>query len=207
MLTCDYASLETAVSYPASDPFVTAVGGTALTADAETGEYSGETAWNDSMSLPIGTGGGYSTLYPRPAYQATLGNKPGRGLPDLSLNASRNGGVLVLFTDPISNDQYFSALSGTSVGAPEFAGLVAVGVQLQHKRLGFLNASIYRLGNTALFFNDITSGSNILFSSGVSGYTTTKKWDAVTGWGSPRDPQLFFRLVGGNLHAEDAQGL
>ncbi len=46
--TCDGASFFKSASSPASDPLVTAVGGTNLTADPLTGAYQSEIAWNDA---------------------------------------------------------------------------------------------------------------------------------------------------------------
>ncbi len=208
--SCDGFSLETAASNPASDPLVTAIGGTALTANATSGEYIGETAWNEPLFGTAATGGGYSVLYPRPAYQAgATANTAGRGVPDIALNASLNGGVLVYMTDPFAGNLVVEIAGGTSVGAPEFAGIVADAVQQAHHRLGFLNQALYRLGGSAnahKAFHDITSGSNILFSSGVVGYTVRQGWDAVTGWGTPQADNLLPALVS-RVRAGDAGGL
>ena len=43
--------------------------------------------------------------------------------------------------------------------------------------------------------NDITSGDNILLSSGLNGYRAHQGWDAATGWGSPRDAGIFLRAL------------
>lgn len=207
--TCDGSSFTTAVSYPASDPLVTALGGTALTADATTGQYLGETAWNEPIFNAAG-GGGYSTLFARPDYQAGVtGATPGRAVPDLALNASVDGGVLIYSTDLFSGQIYVSIEGGTSVAAPEFAGIVADSVQLAHHRLGFLNKGLYELGESPLAgvaFNDITSGSNILFESGLAGYTVQRGWDAVTGWGSPKVADLLLPLIA-HVHVGDASSL
>jgi subtilase family serine protease len=111
--------------WPASSPYVTAVGGTQLmrgwrwapttdmpfTADRhvnpgyfnwdDTPGQTVEPAWNESW-LPAGTGGATSILYPVPAWQAPVSDRiapragqKGRGLPDLAWNAAVNGGVLV----------------------------------------------------------------------------------------------------------------
>ncbi len=188
-LDCAGVNLVEAVSSPASDPLVTAVGGTALTADAKSGKYFGETAWNESGSFGAATGGGFSVLYSRPGYQSgATGNHSGRGVPDVALNASIDGGVLVLITDGFPVANYI--VGGTSVSSPEFAGVVADGVQIAGHRLGFLNKGIYALGKSNSYgnaFNDITSGDNILLLSGIPGFTATKKWDATTGWGTPKN--------------------
>jgi subtilase family serine protease len=110
-------------SYPASDPLVTALGGTALTADAATGQYLGETAWNEPIFNAAG-GGGYSTLFARPNYQSGVtGDPSGRAVPDLALNASVDGGVLIYQAHPLSGKEYAYITGGTSVSAPEFAGI------------------------------------------------------------------------------------
>src|ERR1700689_3250554 len=54
------------VILPASDPLVLGVGGTSLTANPVTGAYISETTWNTPSS---GSGGGFSRLFTRPAYQ------------------------------------------------------------------------------------------------------------------------------------------
>ncbi len=109
------------VQWPASSPYVTAVGGTqlqykwtwdptsntALTASGSTFRFnpaywkftsgkSTQAVWNESWA-PIAGGGGASTIYPRPAWQRGLGTGYGnhRLLPDTSWNAAVNGGVLV----------------------------------------------------------------------------------------------------------------
>ncbi|HEY7415331.1 MAG TPA: S53 family peptidase [Ktedonobacteraceae bacterium] len=208
--TCDGSSFTTAVSSPADDSLVTALGGTALTADATTGQYVGETAWNESGVFSAAGGGGYSLLNQRPDYQSGItGNTPGRAVPDLALNSSVDGGVLVYQTDPFSGQEYVSIFGGTSVASPEFAGIVADGVQMAHHRLGFLNRGLYTLGESPLSiatFHDITSGNNILFSSGIAGYTVQQGWDAVTGWGTPKAGNLLPSLIA-CLHSDDARGL
>jgi hypothetical protein len=80
---------------------------------------------------------------------------------------------------------------------------------LAHHRLGFLNTGLYELGQSPLAgtaFNDITSGNNILFESGLAGYTVQRGWDAVTGWGTPRVDDLLLPLIA-HVHSRDAQGL
>lgn len=208
--TCDGSSFETAVSFPASDPLVTSVGGTSLTADATTGQYIGETAWNESAIFNSASGGGYSVIFPRPDYQANAtGTTPGRAVPDLALNASIDGGVLVYQADPFSGQESILIAGGTSVAAPELAGIIADGVQMAHHRLGFLNRGLYALGKSPLAltaFNDILSGNNILFSSGIPGYTVRQGWSAVTGWGTPKAGFLLGLLIT-HIHSNDAKGL
>lgn len=111
------------VGWPASDPLVTAVGGTYLCTDTTTGTTV------DSVSPPsncqsnagqrevgwIDSGGGYSIIFPRPSFQDTLppgstftgssAGAPGpnsnmRGVPDIAYQASARTGVLIYDTEP-----------------------------------------------------------------------------------------------------------
>ena len=76
-------------SWPASDPLVTAVGGTQLRLDASGNRNSADTVWNDTYSHtanqvvngnngpnPLGTGGGKSVVFARPSYQGTVRARP-----------------------------------------------------------------------------------------------------------------------------------
>jgi subtilase family serine protease len=100
------------VSLPASDPLVLAVGGTILTASPATGAYRGETGWNGntgSFSVsPGASGGGFSHLYARPAYQDGVpGIGVARGVPDVAGDAFDLGGwPAVLTRRPPDNDQH-----------------------------------------------------------------------------------------------------
>jgi subtilase family serine protease len=198
-MSCSDGSYQQAVSYPAADPLVTAVGGTALTADAVSGRYIGETAWNESGAFSKATGGGYSRVYAAPGYQKRVrATARGRGVPDLALNASVFGGVLVYDHDRLKNRTTVSIMGGTSVATPELAGILADGVQLAHHRLGALNPLLYRLGRSKVYnqvMHDISSGNNMLASSGLSGYAAAPGWDPATGWGSPRQTEAFLRAL------------
>lgn len=197
--SCDNTSLQQAVSLPAADPLVTAVGGTTLNADAATGKYISETTWNESEELNKATGGGYSTTFARPTYQdGVTGNTPGRAVPDISLNASINGGVLVYQSSTTATQPSITVIGGTSVGAPELAGIIADGVQMAHHRLGTLNPRLYKLGQSKDYeqvMNDITSGNNTLPVARIPGYAARKGWDAVTGWGSPKQAETFLQAM------------
>jgi hypothetical protein len=80
----------TGVNLPASDPLVLAAGGTTLQASHATGAYAGETAWNTAPQPPLtahsyASGGGFSGLFPRPAYQDGVpGTGRARGVPDVA---------------------------------------------------------------------------------------------------------------------------
>ena len=159
------------VSYPASSPNVTAVGGTTLQFGANgkadpAGKYIGETVWNDApFGILAASGGGLSTFFERPDFQRHLGKdvrqmlNGRRGIPDVAFVGDLVGGVVVklgFFGDPTLNGFYI--FGGTSVGAPSWAGLVADINQLANRQLGFLNDRIYRLGRDGIKDNDKDHG-------------------------------------------------
>ena len=176
--------------YPASDPFVTAVGGTS-TAIGPSNSLMWQTGWGthkftlspDGKSwVPIaanpflyGAGGGFSPLFARPAYQqGVVKGGSGRAYPDVGLDADPTTGMLVgetqIFPKGVKYDEY--RIGGTSLASPLMAGLVADAAQHANARLGFLNIAIYKLAAAkAGAFNDVGSiaGANVRpdFANGV----------------------------------------
>ena len=193
--TCNGSSYFLSASTPASDPLVTAVGGTYLNADVRKGTYIGEATWNDQYGV---SGGGFSTIYHRPSYQKGIAaiNPAGRGVPDVTYNGDVNGGVLTVWSSygPKATPNIF-IFGGTSAGSPQWAGIIALADQVKGGRLGFINGALYALGqsnNASSYFHDITVGTNTFISTdangnpvAVHGYDTSISWDAVTGWGTP----------------------
>ena len=119
------------VSLPASDPLVLAAGGTQLSANPKTGAYIGETAWPNS-------GGGFSHLYARPAYQDGVpGISKTRGVPDVAGDADAPGGLAQVYTS--DGAAYLDSQSGTSCSAPLWAGIMALADEYAHRDLGFVN--------------------------------------------------------------------
>jgi subtilase family serine protease len=171
------------VSLPASDPLVLAVGGTTLTANPSTGTYISETAWNQGSEA---SGGGFSHLYARPAYQDGVpGISKMRGVPDVA-GAGEPGGPIVA---AVGSKTWVLSPSGTSGSAPLWGGLIALADQYAHHDLGFVNPLIYRIARSSSYsqaFHDITTGNNSLTEGQpVTGYQAGPGWDPVTGWGSP----------------------
>jgi kumamolisin len=171
-------------SYPASDPWVTACGGTTI------GNISGasfdEYVWNDSgAGGPGATGGGISARFPVPTYQSAIKlpkrvrtGKTGRGLPDIAGNASENSG----YPQVIGGRQ--QPVGGTSAVAPLYAGLVARINANLGRSVGFLNPTLYKLPSAT--FSDIVGApgpANNSFGR-VTGYPAGPGWDACTGFGS-----------------------
>lgn len=171
--TCD-RSLVLAAGTPASDPLVTAVGGTRLNADLASGAYGSEVAWARS-------GGGFSSVYRRPGYQArSIRDNRRRGVPDVAWSADRVGGSVVRI------NHMNGAVGGTSVATAAWAGVAALADEAAGHRLGVLNHVLYQLGasrDAGEFFHDITSGNNGF--AGLPGANATAGWDAVTGLGTP----------------------
>jgi subtilase family serine protease len=182
---CDASGIASvpSVATPASDPDVTAVGGTRLVADPVTGAYVSETAWCDRFGA---SGGGYSAMYRRPGYQAPFIDSNGaRGLPDVAYSADAYGSTIIAFHGR------FGSIAGTSVGTPEWAGIDALSRQLAGQRLPRLNIRLYHVAKSDAYgaaFHDITSGMNSF--AGVTGYSAGPGWDAVTGLGTPDAAKL-----------------
>ena len=158
------------VDFPASSPHVLGCGGTRL---PRTGA---EVAWNDG-SKGGATGGGYSTHFPRPAWQA--GNTgTGRGVPDVAGDADPQTGYNV------SVDGQAAVIGGTSAVAPLWAGLIALANQASGRSAGFVNPTLYA---HPAAMTDITHGNN-------AGYSCAVGWDPVTGLGSPKGAAVIAAL-------------
>lgn len=175
-----------AVDYPASDPYVTSVGGTTL--KSNNGQYDGETAWSDltDPSNPGASGGGLSSIFSRPDWQSGPGvdnqySNGKRQIPDVAANADVSTGYAV-YTVSRNGANAWNEFGGTSGAAPIWAGFAAQLNNALGKRIGFLNPALYALGAgqstlTPAPFHDITSGNNLY-------YNATSGWDYATGWGS-----------------------
>lgn len=144
--------------FPASDPYVTGVGGTstAITRAGMVGETGWQTtkytvvngAWAPVAPFLYGGGGGYSANIAEPDYQIAAGiHSPngGRALPDVSMDADPTTGMLVgqtqNFTGTAAYDTY--RIGGTSLASPLFAGVTALKIQASGHGLGLLNPTIY----------------------------------------------------------------
>jgi len=212
-----------AVEWPASDPLVTGVGGTYLCTDPNATTGRTATAGQPAKcaanpgAAEVGwtfSGGGYSQVFDRPAYQAALpagstavGAK--RGVPDIALQASAGTGALVYVSLPRDGQGGLDCggtpcsagwydIGGTSLACPEWAGLVAIADQINGGGLGPINPALYRLaadpGKYATDFYDITLGNNTA-DPAVPGYAVTTGWDPVTGLGTPNAAKLLPDLV------------
>jgi subtilase family serine protease len=212
------AELGLAVDVPASLPYATGVGGTTLfdvrgtywspSNNAQNGSalsYIPEVPWNDTLIFAtqglVAGGGGRSANFAKPSWQTGPGvAKDGtRDVPDISFPASSYDGYLICSGGSCvsgfrASDSTLFAVSGTSVGAPIFAGVVALLNQRMGTPQGNVNAGLYTLAESSpTAFHDITSGGNWMpclarspncSSGGLLGYSAGKGYDMVTGLGS-----------------------
>jgi kumamolisin len=168
------------VDFPASSPFALACGGTSLVASGSS--ISSEVVWNDGPNNGA-SGGGVSSFFALPAWQAGLRAVPKqgqatalskRGVPDVAGNADPLTGYDVRI------DGTNTVIGGTSAVAPLWAALIARINQLSGKPGGYLNPSLYQ-NRQAL--RDIIRGNN-------GDYDAAQGWDACTGLGSPNGTAL-----------------
>jgi subtilase family serine protease len=188
-------------SWPATSPFVTAVGGTKLNLNASGGRNGQDTAWNDTYSAavnsfffgnggpnPLATGGGKSAYYGRPGYQNGVGSVTGhqRGIPDISMSASCSVAVNV-FETFTGGQGGWTASCGTSESAPMFAAIIALADQVAGHPLGLVNPALYALAaRHDPGIVPVASGNNtVSFSGGtVHGYSVRHGYNLVTGLGT-----------------------
>jgi subtilase family serine protease len=220
-------NLALAVDDPASQPFVTGVGGTTLSA---LGPPPSETVWNNGGNplalAPLqggAGGGGVSQLWTMPGYQSgaagsvhvigpnssgsSCGASSGdcRQVPDISASADPNTGYMVYWNgqngDPTSPSGWQS-VGGTSAAAPLWAALLAdINGSCHASAIGFANPALYSAAGSAYAsnFNDITAGNNDV--TGLNGglYPAAGGYDMASGLGTPNAGALAAALCAGAL--------
>ena len=155
--------------WPASSPWVTAVGGTSLGIDAS-GTRVLETGWGTSnyncdtgtpscsrTGWDYGSGGGVSVDFIEPAYQQSAGlTFSGRAVPDVAALADPQTGLLVGQTQTFPNGVYYDEyrIGGTSLASPIFAGLMALADQKAGHVHGFANPLLY--DNPSAFYDVVS---------------------------------------------------
>jgi subtilase family serine protease len=142
--------------WPASSPWVTAVGGTSLGVSAANTRAL-ETGWGTSSyscnttSLVCtrtgwlyGAGGGVSRIFAKPSYQASIGGTH-RSVPDVAALGDPQTGYLVGQTQSFPEGSHYDEyrLGGTSLSSPIFAGLMALADQAAGSPHGFANPLFY----------------------------------------------------------------
>jgi len=215
------------VSYPASDPDVTAAGGTTLAISYY--GYNSETGWTGGpegcSNNDGGSGGGCSDYFTAPPYQGNQACGAGsRSMPDIALNSDwLNEPQLLYF------EGSWYATGGTSIASPEIAGFYAqenayllyLESIVGNSCGGNLSSPCAPMGNANYYlydeglnqhaphypFYDITSGCNnndITQLYGLNYFCASNGYDMVTGWGSANMLQLAWAI--NNYLAGDSSG-
>jgi subtilase family serine protease len=181
------------VEWPASSPYVVAVGGTALYSNPD-GTYLGEYAW-------AAGGGGLSQFEYSPSWEngvQPVGTTPVgysfRGVPDVAMDGATETGAELWLTEAAVNGSCTPCItSGTSLSSPLAAGSYARMQSAHNNQLGFGAIAFYNIYNanpspeetsagpppTQLVggFHDVLTGSNGLYTAGP-------RYDYTTGLGS-----------------------
>jgi subtilase family serine protease len=178
---------------PASQPFVTGVGGTSLTAISP-GPV--ERVWNDGVKSGSGAGGGgISALWAMPAWQYGPGTHNSlssrqpcgasrgycREVPDVSASADPRHGYVIRWKGK------WLVVGGTSAATPLWAALIAdIDSANGGARAGFLNPVLYAAARSGSGdFHDITAGNNDYTGSHHGTYPATAHYDMASGLGTP----------------------
>jgi kumamolisin len=178
-------SLSQAVDDPASQPFVTGVGGTTILSGTS------QRTWTDS-------GGGVSAFWTQPGYQSgAVRSLPAyhctnsattacREVPDIAMDANPNTGFIVYCHDCFGSGISWFPVGGTSMAAPLAAGLTALANEYSlangGQRMGFANPFLYATRANTGVIEDITTGPSN--NVGGGGYLPESGYDMVTGLGS-----------------------
>ncbi len=187
-----------AVNDPASQPYVTGVGGTSL---SQITPSKVETVWNDASTNLGAGGGGISSFWKMPSWQQgpgvnnsyTTGSTCGstssncREVPDVSASADPYHGYVVYCTtgDCASYPGWFS-VGGTSMATPLWASLTALVNNSCSTDLGFMNPTLYKAAaSSSSPFTDITQGNNDYTGQNNGTYPATPGYDMASGLGSP----------------------
>jgi subtilase family serine protease len=198
----DNPTRKLSVSFPASSPFVTAVGGTNIALNAAN-QITASVVWNDGPGQAAAGGGGNSVLFGEPTYQDPFQASTHRETPDVSMLADLAPGYEIYCTakpQPCSPKHGWLFIGGTSAGTPLLAGGVALADQALREAgrsgLGFTNPLLYSIAssNAALaapvtptsVFSDVTEGSNDLFATAgkpLGCCTAVAGYDAASGLG------------------------
>ncbi len=185
------------VNWPSVSAHVLAVGATTLTYG---GAARSEIAWSS-------TGGGVSAYNAAPAYQTSvvpgMGTASYRNVADVAFNGDPTTGQYVAVMSPGSTTVGWVSAGGTSLSAPQWAGLIAIAnaarTQGGKAPLGAPHAILYGqvasvAASYAQSFADITQGSD-----GTCATCGAKPgYDDVTGLGTPNAGALLTLLEGGS---------
>jgi kumamolisin len=192
-------------AFPASSPFVLAVGGTQM--EHSEGQLI-ERVWHKKPGRRTpnrkrrsgATGGGVSTRFDRPKWQdvkvksVNKGSKDGRVVPDVTALSGPPWYAMVL------NGKWTTG-GGTSASAPLWAALIArINALLpKDKRQRFLTPHFYKISalgepHGKHVCHDITVGHNASIPHPGLGYAAGHGFDAASGWGTPIGTSLLLAL-------------
>jgi kumamolisin len=186
------------VNFPATSPYVLAVGGTTLhAARSAAGQLTlTETVWNGG-SADGATGGGVSDYTPAPAWQAGIvppsinpGHFAGRAIPDVAADADPATGYLTMSGGKLG------IVGGTSASSPLWAALIARIDTALGAKCGNFNALLYAKYGPAGVLRGITSGDNDIDGKLGGQYRAGPGWDACSGWGAPDGAKLLAAMKG-----------
>jgi len=183
------------VDDPASQPYVTAVGGTSL----QSTNPLYETAWNSDGGAG---GGGISSVWPMPSWQQSVVGSQSSGapcgagtgycreVPDVSASADPVHGYTVYCTAGDCSNRGWSQVGGTSMASPLWAAIIGLSDEScsTGNRAGLINPVLYGAGRADL--NDVTTGNNDLTGSHPGYYDAGSGYDMATGLGSPNATAL-----------------
>lgn len=208
----DCGSTSLGVDDPASQPYVTGVGGTEITA---LGPPPTQNVWNESAVGGGAGGGGVSSSHAMPAYQSgapsslhvvnsnSSGSPCGaatgsycREVPDVSADADPYSGYVVYYNGS------WTGIGGTSAAAPLWAAFMALtdaSSKCAGKAIGFANPALYSAAAAAYStdFNDITSGNNDYTGTNNGLFPAGADYDMASGLGTPNGAGLPATLCGG----------
>jgi subtilase family serine protease len=222
------ADTELAVDDPASQPFVTGVGGTTL---QSLGPRPTESVWNaggdiaDSLvaAQPGAGGGGISSLWPMPRDQLDasplLGvlsaghtgaqcDDPGgycREVPDVAADADPTTGYVIYWSGgSLGQPAGWQSIGGTSAAVPVWVALMALADASKGcvaRPLGFAGPALYRAAGDSYpgNFNDVRSGNNDFTASNGDAYAAHAGYDETSGLGSPNAAPLAAALCADTL--------
>jgi kumamolisin len=189
------ASGEPTLWYPATSPWVTAVGGTRLALKSDNTRRT-ERVWNDTpyvgdrVPAPAGAGGP-SSAFPRPWWQAGVTPVGPRMVPDVAVLGAIKPGW------PIAYGGGIYSVGGTSGGAPFVAANLAAMSAKQREggypTIGFANAWLYQAAaaRKSSYF-DIRQGNNGVQLVGCC--VATAGYDMASGLGAPSMDRLYATL-------------
>jgi hypothetical protein len=220
-------ALHPAVDDPASQPFVTGVGGTTL---SSLGPRPTEEVWNNggtpaALLSPGAGGGGISALWGMPTAQldaapglnvrsgapngSTCGRPGGwcREVPDVSADADPATGYEIYYNGSGAapgQPRGWQAFGGTSAASPVWASIMALAdasPSCAGAPVGMALPALYRAAGSdyAGAFNDVRSGNNDFTGTNSGQFAAGPGYDEASGLGSPNAPALIPQLCASAL--------